>query len=78
MDKLAYDVVKFECRKVIGRAKEVERKKMGESLESEEGKGRLFRAVKQMVAKNKVVVGGECLKDEDGKIVVESVKIREL
>src|SRR5207244_7115101 len=66
-----------ESKKVIGKAKERERRKMGETLEEEESKARLFKRVKQMVKKNAVVCGGGCLKDGNGKVVVDEEKIQE-
>src|SRR5207253_7335799 len=50
---------------------------LGETLEQEESKGRLFKIVKQMVKKNAVVCGGGCLKDGNGKVVVDEEKIQE-
>ena len=35
----------------------------------------LFRVAKQIVQKNKDVVGGCCVKDKDGKLVIEECKI---
>ena len=40
--------------------------------------GRLFKIVKQMVRKNAVVCGGGCLKDGNGKVVVDEEKIDEI
>jgi len=77
-DSLAYGRSKNECKKVIGKAKEAERMNLAESLETEDGKGKLFRAVKQMVNVNKDVAGGGCLKGKDGKIVVDEEKIKEI
>ena len=63
---------------MIGKSKEAERMNLAESLETEDGKGKLFRAVKQMVDSNKDVAGGGCLKGKDGKIVVDEEKIKEI
>ena len=75
--KQAYREANRESKKVIGKAKERERRKLGETLEQEESKGRLFKIVKQMVKKNAVVCGGGCLKDGNGKVVVDEEKIQE-
>ena len=40
-------------------------------MDREDAKGKVFRVVKQMVRRNKDVVGGGCIKDKQGKIVVE-------
>ena len=74
---LAYNVGKRKCNKVISRAKEAARRKLGDSLESADGKGELFRVAKQIVRKNKEVVGGGCVKDRKGKLVVDEEKIKE-
>jgi len=41
--KQAYREANRESKKVIGKAKERERRKLGETLEQEESKGRLFK-----------------------------------
>ena len=43
---------------MIGKAKERERRKLGETLEQEESKGRLLKIVKQMVKKMLLSVEG--------------------
>ena len=45
-------------------------------LDKEEGKGRVFKVVKQTVRKNKDVVGAGCIKDKDGKLVMEEDGIK--
>ena len=45
-------------------------------MDDEEEKGHVFRVAKQMLRKNRDVVGGGCVKDKDGKIVVEEEKIK--
>ena len=52
-------------------------KKFGEMLDEEDGKGTVFRVAKQMVRSNRDVVGGGCVKDVNGKIVVDDTKILE-
>src|SRR5207245_9805683 len=68
---------KRENKKGKGKAKEQERRKLGETLKQGESKGRLFKIVKQMVKKNSVVCGWGCLKDGNGKVVVDEEKIQE-
>ena len=41
-------------------------------------KGNVFRVAKQLVRKNRDVVGARCVKDNDGKIVVEEDKLLEV
>ena len=45
-------------------------------LEKKNKKGNVFKIAKQMVKKNKGVVGGGGFKDAYGKIVVEESKIK--
>ena len=47
-------------------------------MDDQEEKGHVFRVAKQMVRKNRDVVGGGCVKGKDGKIVVEEEKIKEV
>ena len=77
-DKLAYNQANKFSKKLIASAKEAERKKLGEDLDSEEGKGKLFRMVKQMTKKNRDISGAGCIKDTGGKIVVEEDVIKEV
>ena len=58
--------------------KDAERKKFCEDLEGEDGKGNVFRLAKQLVSKNRDVVSASCVKDDDGKIVVEKDKLMEV
>ena len=44
----------------------------------EDEKGKVFRVAKQMVKRNRDVVGASCVKDSDGKIVVEEDKLMEV
>jgi len=74
----AYNTARRNCKRVIGRVKEEERKRMGEAVAEEDSKGKLFRAVKQMARKNGVVIGRGCLKDESGKVVTEEERIKEM
>ena len=51
---------------------------MCEDLDRKDGKGNVFRLAKQLVNKNKDVVGASCVKDNDGKIGVEEDKMMEV
>src|SRR5260221_3765 len=77
-DQEANRQAKVSAKRVIFKAQEAERKKFGELLDDEDEKGHVFRVAKQMVRKNRDVVGGGCVKDRDGKIVVEEEKIKEV
>jgi hypothetical protein len=73
-----YNQARRKCKRVIGRVKEAERRKIGEDLDKVYSKGKLHRVIKQLVRKNKTVVGGGCLKDEKGGIVMEEERIKEM
>ena len=74
--KQEYYRARGAAKKVIFKAKDVERKKFCEDLEGEDGKGNVFKLAKQLVSKNRDVVSGSCvMKDDDGKIVVEKDKL---
>ena len=77
-DKEAYNQMKGKARRVIAKAQAVERQKFGETLEREDEKGKVFRVAKQIIGKNKDVVGGGCVKDEKGEIVTEDEQIKEV
>ena len=79
-DKSAYTKAKNDARRVIGKAKETERSRWVEELETQDAKGKekVFKMAKILVEKNKDVVGGGCIKDEKGKIVVEEERVRDV
>ena len=70
-------MAKRNAKKVINKAKEAEGRRMGKNFETEDGKGRVFKVVKQVKAKNKNVGGGGCSRDSSGQILVEEEKIKE-
>ena len=49
-----------------------------EELKDEDRKGNVFRVAKQLVRKNRDVVGAGCVRDNSGKIVVEEDKLLEV
>ena len=70
-----YNRAKRAAKLAIFNAKNAERLKFCEELENENRKGNVFRVAKQLVRKNKDVVGAGYLKDNVGKIVVEEDKL---
>ena len=66
-----YNQAKGDAKRAIFEAKNDERKKFCEDLEREreDEKGNLFRVAEQLVNKNIDVVGANCVKDSEGKIV---------
>ena len=77
-NKKIYNLAKYEAKKVISKAQEVERQMFCEKLVEEDKKGNVFRVAKQMVRKNRDVVGAGCVKDTAGRIVVEEDKLMEV
>ena len=73
-----YNRAKRAGQLAIFNAKNAERLKFCEELEDENRKGNVFRVAKQLVRKNKDVVGAGCVKDNIGKIVVEEEKLLEV
>jgi hypothetical protein len=55
-----------------------EQKLFGKMLDSEEKKGMVHRVVKQIVLKNRDVVGAGCIKVSDGKVLMNEVEVKEM
>ena len=72
-----YNIAKRNAKKVIGKVKEEEGRRLRENLDSEDGKCRVFKVVKQMMENNKNVTRGGCIRDSSGQILVEEEKIKE-
>ena len=64
-------------RELFFKAKNDE-KKFCEDLKREDEKGNLFRVAKHLVNRNRNIVGAHCVKDSDGKIVVEEDRLMEV
>ena len=80
-NKRKYEVAKRAAKRGIVKAQRAEQVKFGEKLDEEDRKGTVFRVAKQIVGKNRDVVGGgcnRCMKDMHGDIVVEEEKILEV
>ena len=73
-----YNRAKLAAKLAIFNAKNAERLKFCEELEDEDRKGNVFRVAKQLVRKNRDVVGAGCVKDNVGKIAVEEDKLLEV
>ena len=69
---------KRAANKAVNKAQEDERMRLVEMLEEADGKGNVFRVVTQMVARNRDVVGDGCIKDEDGKVVVDQDGLKDV
>jgi hypothetical protein len=77
-DMKNYHQAKRIAKREVFKAQELERKRFGEKLDEEDRKGAVFRVAKQIKRKNNDVVGGGCVKDTAGKIVVEEDKLMEV
>ena len=66
-----YNQAKRDAKRAIFKAKNAERKKFGEELDKVDKKENVFRVAKQLVRRNQDVEGASCVKDSEGKIVVQ-------
>src|SRR4051812_18107166 len=71
VDKVAYRLAKGSSKRMVAKAQDEERQRYCDMLEKEDGKGRVFRAAKQMVGLNKNITASGCVKGVDGRTVVE-------
>ena len=77
VDRALYCSAKRSAKRAVYLAQSEQHRVFGEMLESEFENGTLFRAVKQMVGKNRDVVGAGCVKGLDGRIVTDEAEIKE-
>ena len=77
-DKEAYNKAKRDAKRIVAAAQATKRQEFSENLRSAEGKGKLFRVVKQMVRKNRDVVGSACIKNKEGKVLTEENQIKDV
>ena len=61
-DRNRYDEAKRAARREIARAKEVERREFGKTLDEADERKTIFRVAKQNVKNNRDVVGGRCIR----------------
>ena len=73
-----YNLAKIAAKRAIFKAKSDERKKFCEDWEREDEKGNVFRMAKQIVRRNRDVVGASRVKGSDGKIVVDEDKLMDV
>ena len=69
-DRALYCKARRIASREIFKAQELERKTFGAQLDEENMKRHLFRIAKQMVKKNKDVVGAGCVKERDGILLL--------
>ena len=74
--EIAYHKANKESKRVIQKAKDRHRQTFVEELEREDRKGNTFKVVQQELKRNRDVVGVACIKDKNGKVVVEEDAIK--
>ena len=73
--KAAYKTAKVHAKHVVDKLKENERVSICNRLEEADGKGDLYRVVKQLTKENKDIVGSAGVKDSSGQIVTDDDKV---
>ena len=76
-DRILYCSAKRKAKRAVYIAQSEEQKVFGEMLDSEEKKGTVHRVVKQIIGKNRDVVGAGCVKGSDGEILTDEVEVKE-
>ena len=76
VDKAAYTLAKKVARTEVAKAQEAGRKDFGDLLDKADGEGQVFKVAKQIVRKNKDVVGVKCIKDKKGRLTTVAAHIK--
>ena len=76
-DRALYCIGKRNARKAVYVAQSDEQKMFGGMLDSEFQQRPVFRVVKQMVGKNRDIVGAGCVKGSDGKLVTGDTEVKD-
>ena len=71
-DNAAYTLAKNVARAEVAKAQEAGRKEFGDMLDKADGEGQVFKVAKQIVRRNKDVVGVTCIKDKNGNTYYRS------
>ena len=66
-----YNMAKKNAKRTVAKSQQAERKKFGEKLDTEEGQKSVYRIARQMAGEKVDVVGVNCLKSEDGKVLID-------
>jgi hypothetical protein len=75
-DRVRYIEARRNARKVVAKAQDVKRVEFVSELDSEEGRRNVFRIAKQMIKERQEVVGGSCVNDDQGRLVIDSEGIK--
>ena len=62
-DRLLYCVAKRKAKQAVYKAQSDEQKLLGQMLDREDNRNGVFRVVKQMIRKNRDIVGEGCIKE---------------
>ncbi len=76
-DRVSYCSAKCKAKRAVYIAQSNEQKLFGEILDSEEKKGMVHRVVKQIVRKNRDVVGAGCIKGSNGRVLTNEEEAKE-
>ena len=76
-DRVSNCSAKRKAKRAVYIAQLNEQKLFGEMLDSEEKKGMVHRVVKQIVRKNRDVVGAGCIKGSDGRVLMNEEEVKE-
>ena len=73
--KALYKLAKNEAKKCVSKAMEEETRKVVEEIQDDDrvgnGKRKLFRMARQHARDKKDIVGGQCVKDKEGKLCID-------
>ena len=73
-----YKEARRNARRSVAVAQEKTRQELFSELESTAGKKNVYRVAKQMVKSRQVVVGVNCVKDANGKMLIENDQVKEI
>ena len=76
-DRILYCSAKRKAKRAVYVAQSDEQKVFGEMLDSEEKKGTVHRVVKQIIGKNRDVVGAGCVRGSGGEILTGEAEVKE-
>ena len=69
-------MAKRKATQAVYKAQSDEQKLLGQMLDREDNRNGVFRVVKQMITKNRDIVGEGCIKELDGKILTNEVEVK--
>jgi hypothetical protein len=75
---LKYQEAKRVARRVVAKAQSETRKELVESLDSAEGKGQIFRLVKQMVRNNSDLLVDGWVRNRNGEVARDSQEMKDI